>query len=130
VAPASNGGTIKLVGNTMVVVHMLTVVDGRYIGGEVGIEGALFPDIIAGDEVKNAVVVTKRKNLLDKQFDAYFSMRLMLKDLCLAGDMASHWTTPLPGLALGTYLHQIGCHLRESQQDLSAFRAIYRKLAG
>lgn len=130
VGAAGTGSTVKLANNTMVALNLMAVVEGLSIVETAGIDAELFLDIIAGGGAQNGMAMSKRKKLLANRFDADFAMHLMLKDLRLAGDVAGQWEIPLPGLALATTLYQVGCRTGEAQQDLSALRTTYRKLAG
>lgn len=89
VGPVGAGHALKALNNLLSATHLLVSSEAMLVGKEFGLDQAVMLEAINGSSGSSASTVTKwPRFMLDRSFDSGFGLRLMLKDMRIAVDLA------------------------------------------
>ncbi|WP_314798501.1 NAD(P)-binding domain-containing protein [Paenibacillus roseipurpureus] len=128
--PSGSGSYAKLAHNTMAGINLAGLVEGLSLAAKAGINPEKFLEIVRSGGANSRMVELKGEKILDRDFSNQFSLKLMLKDLLLAQEMAGKFQSPVPMLQSATNLFQIGLSKGLGEEDLSALIKCYEEWNG
>jgi 2-hydroxy-3-oxopropionate reductase len=100
VGPAGAGQVVKVCNQVVVAVVIEAVAEALVLGAKAGVDPARIADVLQGGLAATKVLEMRRENLLTGRFDPGFRVRLHLKDLKNALELAREIDVALPAAAL------------------------------
>jgi 3-hydroxyisobutyrate dehydrogenase-like beta-hydroxyacid dehydrogenase len=128
--PSGMGSQTKLAHNAMVGIHAAALAEGLSLALKAGLDPAKFLSVVQSGGAASKQVELKRDKLLQRDFSNQFSLKLMLKDLRLASEMAAHHQVPTPMLAETQTLFQMGQTQGLGELDLCSIIQLYEQWTG
>ena len=128
--PSGMGSQTKLAHNAMVGIHAAALAEGLSLALKAGLDPAKFLSVVQSGGAASKQVELKRDKLLQRDFSNQFSLKLMLKDLRLASEMAAHHQVPTPMLAETQTLFQMGQTQGWGELDLCSIVQLYEQWTG
>ena len=132
VGPAGAGQVVKVCNQVVVGVVIEAVAEALVLGAKAGVDPARIADVLQGGLAATRVLELRRDKLLSGRFEPGFRIRLHLKDLKNAAELARETGVALPAAAVVEQLMraaQAGGHgeddhagLIQVLEDLAAFR--------
>jgi 3-hydroxyisobutyrate dehydrogenase-like beta-hydroxyacid dehydrogenase len=103
--PNGAGQTIKLAMNAILALEVEALAEAMALVTKAGLEGAKLVEVLQSSMGRSGLLDVKSQNLLKNDYTPSFPLRLMLKDLGLALDLAKQLDVSLPATtaAHGTY---------------------------
>jgi 2-hydroxy-3-oxopropionate reductase len=99
VGPAGSGQVVKVCNQVVVAVVIEAVSEALVLGAKAGVDPARIADVLQGGLAATKVLEMRRDNMLSGQFDPGFRIRLHLKDLKNALELARETNVALPAAA-------------------------------
>jgi 2-hydroxy-3-oxopropionate reductase len=99
VGPAGAGQVVKVCNQVVVAVVIEAVSEALVLGAKAGVDPARIADVLQGGLAATKVLEMRRANMLGGTFDPGFRVRLHLKDLKNALDLAREIDVALPAAA-------------------------------
>ena len=99
VGPAGSGQVVKVCNQVVVAEVIQAVSEALVLGAKAGVEPERIVEVLQGGLASTKVLELRRANMLSGQFNPGFRIRLHLKDLRNALDLARHTGVALPGAA-------------------------------
>jgi 2-hydroxy-3-oxopropionate reductase len=99
VGPAGAGQVTKVCNQVVVAVVIEAVSEALVLGAKAGVDPARIVDVLQGGLAQTKVLEMRRANILEGSFDPGFRIRLHLKDLKNALDLARETGVVLPATA-------------------------------
>ncbi len=99
VGPAGAGQVVKVCNQVVVAVVIEAVAEALVLGAKAGVEPARIADVLQGGLAATKVLEMRRSNMLGGTFEPGFRIRLHLKDLKNAFDLAREVDVALPAAA-------------------------------
>ncbi len=112
VGPAGAGQVAKVCNQVVVAVVIEAVSEALVLGAKAGVDPRRIVDVLQGGLAATKVLEMRRPNILDGTFDPGFRIRLHLKDLKNALDLARETGVVLPATAEVEQLMQRACGRR------------------
>ncbi|HKF77330.1 MAG TPA: NAD(P)-dependent oxidoreductase [Candidatus Dormibacteraeota bacterium] len=125
-----DGKTVKLVNNVMTMGNVLIAAEAFTLGVRSGIEPRRLFQILAASGGRSHHFLKRFPYLLDRDFEARFSLRLGEKDLRLALALAEEAGAALPATAVVHQLYRSAIALGSPEEDIVAVARFYERLAG
>jgi 3-hydroxyisobutyrate dehydrogenase-like beta-hydroxyacid dehydrogenase len=94
--PNGAGQTIKLAMNAILALEVEALAEAMALVAKAGLEGAKLVEVLQSSMGRSGLLDVKSQNLLKNDYTPSFPLRLMLKDLGLALDLAKQLGVPLP----------------------------------
>jgi len=110
---------LKLAINISLAEQMLAFAEGVLLAERGGIDRKLAMQVMLGTAVGSPMLKARAPLILDLPQDAWFSLRLVQKDLRLALDAARSLHVPLPGAAVADELVTVAQKLGYGERDLA-----------
>jgi 2-hydroxy-3-oxopropionate reductase len=99
VGPAGAGQVVKVCNQVVVAVVIEAVAEALVLGAKAGVDPAKIADVLQGGLAATKVLEMRRDNFLSGRFDPGFRVRLHLKDLKNALELAREIDVALPAAA-------------------------------
>jgi len=99
VGPAGAGQVVKVCNQVVVAVVIEAVSEALVLGAKAGVDPAKIADVLQGGLAATKVLELRRENMLTGRFDPGFRVRLHLKDLKNALELAREIDVALPAAA-------------------------------
>lgn len=99
VGPAGAGQVVKVCNQVVVAVVIEAVAEALVLGAKAGVDPAKIADVLQGGLAATKVLEMRRDNMLTGRFDPGFRVRLHLKDLKNALELAREIDVALPAAA-------------------------------
>lgn len=125
-----DGKAVKLVNNVMTMGNVLIAAEAFMLGVKAGIEPRRLFQVLAGSGGRSHHFLKRFPHLLDRDFEARFSLRLGEKDLRLALALAEEAGAALPATAVVHQLYRSAIALGSAEEDIVAVARLYERLAG
>jgi len=125
-----DGKTVKLVNNVMTMGNVLVAAEAFTLGVRAGIEPRRLFQVLAGSGGRSHHFLKRFPHLLERDFEARFSLRLGEKDLRLALLLAEEAGAALPATAVVHQLYRSAIALGSPDEDIVAVARLYERLAG
>jgi 2-hydroxy-3-oxopropionate reductase len=129
VGPAGAGQVVKVCNQVVVAVVIEAVSEALVLGAKSGVDPALIADVLQGGLAQTKVLELRRENMLAGRFDPGFRIRLHLKDLKNALELARQTGVPLPATAAVEQLMQAARVAGRADYDHSGLLTIAEDLA-
>ncbi|PWA13273.1 3-hydroxyisobutyrate dehydrogenase [Pueribacillus theae] len=97
VGKCGSGSIVKLVNNLMVGFHTQAVAEALNLGEKMGVDSDVLFDILHSSYAQSRVFDRHYENFISKnEYEPGFAMKLLHKDLKIAGELADEKNIPLP----------------------------------
>ncbi len=123
------GSQTKLAINTIVAINITALSEGTVLAQKAGIDPSLFLQVVQSGGAKSGVGEFKGPKIVAHDFQPQFAISLMLKDLRLAGAMASDLQMPTPLLGIVRELMQTAVAKGFGQEDMMSIVKCYEEWA-
>ncbi len=130
VGPAGAGQVTKVCNQVVVAVVIEAVSEALVLGAKAGVDPARIVDVLQGGLAQTKVLDMRRANILEGSFDPGFRIRLHLKDLKNALDLARETGVVLPATAQVEQLMQRMRIAGRGEYDHSGLVTVIEDLAG
>jgi 3-hydroxyisobutyrate dehydrogenase len=125
-----DGKAVKLANNVMTMGNVLVAAEAFALGVKAGVEPRRLFEILSVSGGRSHHFLKRFPWLLDRDFEARFSLRLGEKDLGLALTLAEETGAALPATALVRQLYRAAIALGSAEEDVVAVARLYERLAG
>jgi 3-hydroxyisobutyrate dehydrogenase-like beta-hydroxyacid dehydrogenase len=125
-----DGKAVKLANNVMTMGNVLVAAEAFTLGVKAGVEPRRLFDLLSVSGGRSHHFLKRFPWLLDRDFEARFSLRLGEKDLGLALRLAEETGAVLPATALVRQLYRAAIALGSAEEDVVAVARLYERLAG
>jgi 2-hydroxy-3-oxopropionate reductase len=129
VGPAGAGQVVKVCNQVVVAVVIEAVSEALVLGAKSGVDPARIADVLQGGLAATKVLELRRENMLTGRFDPGFRIRLHLKDLRNALDLARQTGVALPATAEVEQLMQAARVAGREDYDHSGLLTVVEDLA-
>ena len=129
VGPAGAGQVVKVCNQVVVAVVIEAVAEALVLGAKSGVDPARIADVLQGGLAQTKVLELRRENMLSGRFDPGFRIRLHLKDLKNALDLARQAGVALPATAEVEQLMQAARVAGREDYDHSGLLTVVEDLA-
>lgn len=129
VGPAGAGQVVKVCNQVVVAVVIEAVSEALVLGAKAGVDPARIADVLQGGLAQTKVLELRRENMLSGRFDPGFRIRLHLKDLKNALDLARQEGVALPATAEVEQLMQAARVAGRGEYDHSGLLTVVEDLA-
>ena len=129
VGPAGAGQVTKVCNQVVVAVVIEAVSEALVLGAKAGVDPARIADVLQGGLAQTKVLELRRENMLSGRFDPGFRIRLHLKDLKNALDLARQAGVALPATAEVEQLMQAARVAGREDYDHSGLLTVVEDLA-
>jgi 2-hydroxy-3-oxopropionate reductase len=129
VGPAGAGQVVKVCNQVVVAVVIEAVSEALVLGAKSGVDPARIADVLQGGLAQTKVLELRRENMLSGRFDPGFRIRLHLKDLKNALDLARQAGVALPATAEVEQLMQAARVAGREDYDHSGLLTVVEDLA-
>jgi 2-hydroxy-3-oxopropionate reductase len=129
VGPAGAGQVVKVCNQVVVAVVIEAVSEALVLGAKAGVDPARIADVLQGGLAQTKVLELRRENMLGGRFDPGFRIRLHLKDLRNALDLARQTGVALPATAEVEQLMQAARVAGREDYDHSGLLTVVEDLA-
>jgi 3-hydroxyisobutyrate dehydrogenase-like beta-hydroxyacid dehydrogenase len=125
--PNGAGQTIKLAMNAILALQVEALAEAMALVSAAGLQPEKLVEVMQSSMARSGVLDVKSQNLLQGDYTPSFPLRLMLKDVNLAMDLAKQVGVTLPALAAAQATY--GAVKREAQEDMdySAVMKFWKK---
>jgi 2-hydroxy-3-oxopropionate reductase len=130
VGPAGAGQVVKVCNQVAVAVVIEAVAEALVLGAKAGVDPARIADVLQGGLAATKVLEMRRSNMLGGTFDPGFRIRLHLKDLKNALDLAREIDVALPAAAQVDQLMRAMSAAGRADYDHSGLITMLEDLAG
>ncbi len=121
VGEIGSGSVVKLINNLMVSFHTQAVSEGMALAQAMDVDPDLVFDILNASYAQSRILERHYKNFIAKdQYEAGFAIKLLLKDMRIAGEMAKEAEMELPGGKNMTSLLAEAAENGLGEKDMSA----------
>lgn len=127
---AEAAATLKLACNLLIAHMILGLGQSLIFAGKGGVAPALLLDVLDASALACPMYASKGKALLERNFNANFVVRNMLKDLNLAMKAGQQFGAPLLHNALSRELFSVAVQQGFGEEDYSAVVKVLEGLAG
>jgi 3-hydroxyisobutyrate dehydrogenase-like beta-hydroxyacid dehydrogenase len=114
--PHGAGQTIKLAMNAILALQVEALAEAMALVSAAGLQPEKLVEVLQSSMARSGVLDVKSQNLLQGDYTPSFPLRLMLKDVNLAMDLAKQVGVTLPALAAAQATY--GAVKREAQEDM------------
>jgi 3-hydroxyisobutyrate dehydrogenase len=125
-----DGKTVKLVNNVMTMGNVLVAAEAFTLGIKAGLEPRRLFAILAESGGRSHHFLKRFPLLLERDFEARFSLRLGEKDLRLALALAEETGAVMPATAVIHELYRSAIASGSAEEDIVAVAKLYERLAG
>lgn len=129
VGPAGAGQVVKVCNQVVVAVVIEAVAEALVLGAKAGVDPGRIADVLQGGLAATKVLEMRRDNMLSGRFDPGFRIRLHLKDLKNALELASETNVALPAAAQVEQLMRAMVAAGRADYDHSGLVTILEDLA-
>ena len=129
VGPAGAGQVVKVCNQVVVAVVIEAVAEALVLGAKAGVDPALIVDVLQGGLAATKVLEMRRQNFLSGEFDPGFRIRLHLKDLKNAMELAREAGVSLPAAAQVEQLMRAADAQGRGEYDHSGLVTVLEDLA-
>lgn len=130
VGPAGAGQVVKVCNQVVVAVVIEAVSEALVLGAKAGVDPGRIADVLQGGLAATKVLEMRRDNMLSGQFDPGFRIRLHLKDLKNALELAREMNVALPAAAQVEQLMRAAAAAGRADYDHSGLITLVEDLAG
>lgn len=127
---AEAAATLKLACNLLIAHMILGLGQSLIFAGKGGVAPALLLDVLSASALACPMYASKGRTLLERNFNANFVVRNMLKDLNLATEAGQQCGAPLLHNALSRELFSMAVQQGFGEEDYSAVVKVLEGLAG
>jgi 2-hydroxy-3-oxopropionate reductase len=129
VGPAGAGQIVKLCNQVVVAVVIEAVSEALLLGAKAGVDPSAIADVLQGGLAATRVLELRRDNMLSGRFEPGFRIRLHLKDLRNALDLARESGVSLPAAASVEQLMRGAAAAGRGEYDHSGLLTVLEDLA-
>jgi len=129
VGPAGAGQVVKVCNQVVVAVVIEAVAEALVLGAKAGVDPGRIADVLQGGLAATKVLEMRRENMLTGRFDPGFRIRLHLKDLKNALELARETNVALPAAALVEQLMRAMAAAGRADYDHSGLVTLLEDLA-
>jgi 2-hydroxy-3-oxopropionate reductase len=130
VGPAGAGQVVKVCNQVVVGVVIEAVAEALVLGAKAGVDPARIADVLQGGLAATKVLEMRRDKFLSGDFEPGFRIRLHLKDLKNAGELARETGVALPAAAIVEQLMRAAAASGRGEYDHSGLITVLEDLAG
>jgi 3-hydroxyisobutyrate dehydrogenase len=109
---------------------MLAFSEGVLLAERGGIDRKLAVEMMTESAIGSPMLKARAPFVLELPEEAWFSLRLLQKDLRLALDAAKAFDVPLPGAAVADEIITVGAQLGYGDRDVAALFPVLAKIGG
>ena len=130
VGPAGAGQVVKVCNQVVVGVVIEAVAEALVLGAKAGVDPNRIADVLQGGLAATKVLEMRRDKFLSGDFEPGFRIRLHLKDLKNAGELARETGVALPAAAIVEQLMRAAAANGRGEYDHSGLITVLEDLAG
>jgi len=130
VGPSGSGQVVKVCNQVVVAVVIEAVAEALVLGAKAGVDPNLIADVLQGGLAATRVLEMRRENMIGGNFEPGFRIRLHLKDLKNAMELARANAVPLPAASQVEQLILSMLASGRGELDHSALITVLQDLAG
>jgi len=130
VGVAGAGQVVKVCNQVVVAVVIEAVSEALVLGARAGVDPSLIADVLQGGRAATRVLEMRRDNMLSGSFDPGFRIRLHLKDLKNALELARETNVALPAAAQVDQLMRVAVAAGHGDYDHSGLITVLEEMAG
>lgn len=130
VGVAGAGQVVKVCNQVVVAVVIEAVSEALVLGARAGVDPSLIADVLQGGLAATRVLEMRRDNMLSGSFDPGFRIRLHLKDLKNALELARETNVALPAAAQVDQLMRVAVAAGHGDYDHSGLITVLEEMAG
>jgi 2-hydroxy-3-oxopropionate reductase len=130
VGPPGSGQVVKVCNQVVVAVVIEAVAEALVLGAKAGVDPNLIADVLQGGLAATRVLEMRRENMIGGNFEPGFRIRLHLKDLKNAMELARANAVPLPAASQVEQLMLSMLASGRGELDHSALITVLQDLAG
>ena len=130
VGPSGSGQVVKVCNQIVVAVVIEAVAEALVLGAKAGVDPNLIADVLQGGLAATRVLEMRRENMIGGNFEPGFRIRLHLKDLKNAMELARANAVPLPAASQVEQLMLSMLASGRGELDHSALITVLQDLAG
>jgi len=130
VGPSGSGQVVKVCNQVVVAVVIEAVAEALVLGAKAGVDPNLIADVLQGGLAATRVLEMRRENMIGGNFEPGFRIRLHLKDLKNAMELARANAVPLPAASQVEQLMLSMLASGRGELDHSALITVLQDLAG
>jgi 2-hydroxy-3-oxopropionate reductase len=130
VGAAGAGQVVKICNQVVVAVVIEAVSEALVLGAKAGVDPSLIADVLQGGLAATRVLELRRDNMLSGSFDPGFRIRLHLKDLKNALELAREIEVALPAAAQVDQLMRVAAAAGHADYDHSGLITVLEEMAG
>jgi len=123
------GQVVKICNQVVVAVVIEAVSEALVLGAKAGVDPALIADVLQGGLAATRVLEMRRENMLSGSFDPGFRIRLHLKDLKNALELAREIDVALPAAAQVDQLMRVASAAGHADYDHSGLITVIEEMA-
>ena len=127
--PQGSGAQTKLAINAIVAINLTALAESLTLATKAGIAPETFLQVVQSGGANSRMAEYKGVKLLNHDFQTQFATSLLLKDLRLAGTMASELAMPTPLLAIVRELMQTAVASGYGDEDMTSILKCYEQWA-
>ena len=127
---SGSGSYAKLAHNAMAATNLLSLAEGMVMVTKAGIDPELFVQAIGAGGAKSNMMDMKISKILDRDFRAHFTTKLMHKDLQLALELADELKIPVPVLSSVKEMLQMAIVQGHGDEDMCSVVKTYEEWSG
>ena len=127
---SGSGSYAKLAHNAMAAINLLSLAEGIVMVTKAGIDPELFVQAIGGGGAKSNMMDMKISKILERDFRAHFTTKLMHKDLRLALGLADELNIPVPVLSTVKEMLQMAITQGHGDEDMCSVVKTYEEWSG
>ena len=130
VGAAGAGQVVKICNQVVVAVVIEAVSEALVLGAKAGVDPSLIADVLQGGLAATRVLEMRRDNMLSGKFEPGFRIRLHLKDLKNALELAREMNVALPAAAQVDQLMRAAAAAGHADYDHSGLITVLEEMAG
>ena len=130
VGAAGAGQVVKICNQVVVAVVIEAVSEALVLGAKAGVDPSLIADVLQGGLAATRVLEMRRENMLSGSFEPGFRIRLHLKDLKNALELARETNVALPAAAQVDQLMRVAVAAGHADYDHSGLITVLEEMAG
>ncbi|HZX43873.1 MAG TPA: NAD(P)-dependent oxidoreductase, partial [Myxococcaceae bacterium] len=128
--PVGAGSQVKLAGNALIAAMLQSFGEGMLLATKAGVNPAKVLEVIQASGFRSPYFEFKGNALLRRDFETYFAVDLMHKDLGLFLDSAAAHRVPTPTTAVVHQCYELARAAGKGEQDIGAVITVFEQLVG
>ncbi len=118
--PSGSGHTMKCINNMITAMTFMATTEGLALGKQLNLDLEAMNDVLNVSTGGSWISQTQfKRHIFNRKFDDMFKLRLMVKDIGIAMNLADQIKTPIPLSALGHHLWKAAANYGKEDASIS-----------